>query len=37
MAYQTTEVCKLTPTIGAETHGADLSQASDNQQYPRTN
>jgi taurine dioxygenase len=33
MAYQTIEVRKLTPTIGAEIFGADLSQPLGNQQF----
>ena len=32
MAYQTIEVRKITPTIGAEIHGVDLSQPLGNQQ-----
>lgn len=33
MAYQTIEVRKITPTIGAEIHGVDLSQPLGNQQF----
>jgi alpha-ketoglutarate-dependent taurine dioxygenase len=33
MSYQTIEVRKLTPTIGAEIHGIDLSQPLGNQQF----
>jgi alpha-ketoglutarate-dependent taurine dioxygenase len=33
MGYQTIDVRKLTPTIGAEIHGIDLSRALGNQQY----
>jgi taurine dioxygenase len=33
MAYQTIEVRKVTPTIGAEIHGVDLSQPLGNQQF----
>jgi len=33
MAYQTIEVRKLTPTIGAEVFGADLAQPLGNQQF----
>ena len=33
MAYQTIEVRKVTPNIGAEIHGVDLSQPLSNQQF----
>jgi taurine dioxygenase len=33
MAYQTIEVRKVTPTIGAEIHGVDLSRPLGNQQF----
>ena len=33
MGYQTIDVRKLTPTIGAEIHGVDLSRTLGNQQY----
>jgi taurine dioxygenase len=33
MAYQTIEVRKSTPQIGAEIHGVDLSKPLDNEQF----
>src|SRR5437868_7635084 len=33
MSYQTIEVRKLTPTIGAEVHGIELSRPLGNQQF----